>query len=152
MAIFTQPQTAVLHCCYPACEAPVTDQMDQMPLCTHHCLKVYKRVASKLEPEQLHAWLKTKVRANPVPSKESPMGFVYVIRLGDRVKIGHSLNPTQRFKQLPLEEVLAITRGSSSDEKAAHRQFAHLRTTGEWFKAEPELLGWAKNLPRHRTA
>jgi hypothetical protein len=148
MTIFARPHEVVLHCCFPECHAPVTDQLERMPLCTAHCLTVHRRVAKRLAPEEIQKWLASrgqfKMPAMPSPSAR---GYVYFIRLGNRVKIGYSRNPVERFKDLPVEEVLAIIPGSEVDERTNLLRFAHLRITGEWFKAAPELLKYAESLP-----
>lgn len=147
MSRFAQPGWRVNSCCFPDCEKIVSDQV-ALPLCTGHCLVVYNRVTTKLAPREIQTWLagRGQFKLPPLPDP-STLGYVYFVRLGNRVKIGYSRNPAERFKEVPLEEVLTITPGSQDDERAAHIRFAHLRTTGEWFKAEPELLKYAKSLP-----
>jgi len=71
---------------------------------------------------------------------------VYFMRYRDRVKIGYSIEPQTRIKAHPYDEVLAIVPGGTADEKRYHRKFAHLRENGEWFRAEPELLEYARSL------
>lgn len=66
---------------------------------------------------------------------------VYYIRYRDRIKIGTSTNPRQRFASLPIDELLAFERGDRLVEHRRHEQFAHLRLgTGEWFAPGDELL------------
>lgn len=73
------------------------------------------------------------------------IGWVYFARAGDSLKIGYSADPEARVKQLqtgcPMEIALAgKIFGSEESEALWHRTFAKYRTTGEWFKADPELL------------
>lgn len=76
------------------------------------------------------------------PHGESPDGelprprldVVYYLRLGERVKIGTTTNPRQRFAALPHEEVLAFERGDRRLERRRHLEFAAERGgSSEWF-------------------
>lgn len=73
--------------------------------------------------------------------------YVYVIRSGNSVKIGRSLDPSARLKDLqttharPLELIAAVP-SHAMLEGAIHRRFARLRTRedGEWFHLEQDLI------------
>lgn len=72
---------------------------------------------------------------------------VYFIRAQNSglIKIGHSIQPEKRLKQLQTGsgdhlEILSTIPGGSSKEAALHRQFASLNHRGEWFEPDPELL------------
>lgn len=71
---------------------------------------------------------------------------VYYIRIGNRVKIGTSTNLRQRLADLNPEEVMALERGGRTVEMRRHRQFASLRTHGEWFRLEGELAQFIESL------
>lgn len=63
------------------------------------------------------------------------------------VKIGHSADPESRLMQIqPMSpdklSLVLILPGERFAEVELHRRFAHLRSHGEWFKAEPELMAW----------
>lgn len=75
------------------------------------------------------------------------LSVVYYIRLGSRIKIGTSTCVRKRIKTFNPESILGLEPGGISEERARHRQFAHLRTRGEWFRAEPELVEFAASLP-----
>ncbi len=63
---------------------------------------------------------------------------VYYLRHGDRVKIGTTANPRQRFGAIWHEEVLAFERGDRRLEHRRHEQFAADRFAGsEWFRLTP---------------
>ncbi|CAN5274266.1 hypothetical protein BH11ACT3_BH11ACT3_23530 [soil metagenome] len=64
---------------------------------------------------------------------------VYYLRHGDRVKIGTTANPRQRFGALWHDEVLAFERGDRKLEQRRHAQFADDRIgRSEWFRlSEP---------------
>lgn len=71
-------------------------------------------------------------------------GFVYFLRGGDHVKIGHSRDVEKRRAELqtgnPYQlELLAQVPGSPVDERALHKRFAAERVAGEWFRITPEL-------------
>lgn len=59
---------------------------------------------------------------------------VYYLRLGERVKIGTTFAPRQRFAALPHDELLALERGGRELERVRHAEFAADRLgTSEWF-------------------
>lgn len=65
---------------------------------------------------------------------------VYYLRFGDRVKIGTTSNPRQRFAALLHEEVLAFELGDRTVEQRRHVEFADDRLgTSEWFALTPRL-------------
>lgn len=68
-------------------------------------------------------------------------GFVYYLRVGGHYKIGWAKRLEQRLKQYPPDsQVLAVHKGSRSDEAALHRRFAHLTTAGrEWYPLVPDI-------------
>ncbi len=68
------------------------------------------------------------------------INVVYYVRLGERVKIGTTFNPRQRFAALLHEEVLAFERGDRTLEQRRHVEFADDRLgTSEWFALTPRL-------------
>jgi hypothetical protein len=77
------------------------------------------------------------------PDGELPpprVDVVYYLRFGDRVKIGTSANPRQRFGAIRHEEVLAFERGDRRLEQRRHREFAAERAgTSEWFALSEPL-------------
>ena len=72
-------------------------------------------------------------------------GRVYFIRCADAIKIGFSQNPWARLTSLQTAlpskaTLIGHIPGSVELEKALHKRFEHLKTTGEWFKATPEIM------------
>ncbi len=68
------------------------------------------------------------------------LDVVYYLRHGERVKIGTTANPRQRFAAIWNEEVLAFERGDRRLEQRRHEQFAADRFPGsEWFRLTPSL-------------
>ena len=65
---------------------------------------------------------------------------VYYLRHGERVKIGTTANPRQRFAAIWHEQVLAFERGDRTLERQRHEQFAADRFVGsEWFRMSTPL-------------
>lgn len=81
---------------------------------------------------------------------------VYYLRFGDRVKIGTTHNPRQRFAALAAgvagaEEVLAFEFGGRAVERARHAEFAEDRLgTSEWFALSPRLAAHVAQLAESR--
>lgn len=85
---------------------------------------------------------------------------VYLIRCGDRVKIGRSGNPRKRLEQVrrgdgclmddsldPSNAVLIYDMpGHAKEETALHQRFKAYRTVGEWFRIEGELRDYIATL------
>lgn len=79
----------------------------------------------------------------PVPRVD----VVYYLRLGERVKIGTTYAPRQRFAALPHDEVLAFERGGRAVERMRHAEFADDRLgTSEWFALSPRIRAHAAAL------
>lgn len=82
-----------------------------------------------------------EVGALPDPDIPVPrLDVVYYLRLDERVKIGTTFAPRQRFAVLPHDEVLAFERGGRALERQRHAEFADDRLgTSEWFAFSPRL-------------
>jgi len=66
---------------------------------------------------------------------------VYYLRYDDRIKIGTTANPRQRFTAIWHDELLAFERGDRTVERRRHVQFADDRFPGtEWFRSSPALV------------
>lgn len=66
--------------------------------------------------------------------------IVYYLGYADRVKIGTTVNPRQRFAAIRHDDVLAFERGGRVLERARHAQFAEDRYgSSEWFARSPAL-------------
>lgn len=64
---------------------------------------------------------------------------VYYMRLGNRAKIGTSRNLKRRLAAINPEDCMAYELGDRTLEVARHKQFAHLRVSGEWFELADDL-------------
>jgi hypothetical protein len=69
-------------------------------------------------------------------------GFVYYLRVGERLKIGYSVDVKRRMRAYPPgSDLLAVEPGDRALETQRHRQFAGSRTDGrEWFRPTPDIL------------
>jgi len=107
-----------------------------------------------------------EARRNPPPAPE-PMrrdrrteATVYFLRCDGFVKIGYSIDPHMRLRQIrsmdgtlfpggidcAATELLATEHGGFDRERELHKQFKHLRHTGEWFTEAPELTEYINTL------
>ena len=78
---------------------------------------------------------------------------VYYLRLDERVKIGTTFTPRQRFAALPHDEVLAFERGGRGLERQRHAEFADDRLgTSEWFALSPRIRAHVRALAGGRDA
>lgn len=71
---------------------------------------------------------------------------VYYMRIGNRVKIGHTAKLADRVRTIGPEELMAIEPGGYGTEQIRHRQFAELRTHREWFRLEEPLTDFIEQL------
>ena len=86
-------------------------------------------------------------RLSPVPEPLDPEGRsgVYVIRCGERVKIGSAVNVRRRMGELQCAngdrlELLAMLSPKTSTETMWKARFKHLRVRGEWFWFGEQIL------------
>lgn len=144
------------------CTAP-TPEGAPLSLCLHHLLEAHDWVAgeygvtdllpspcafcgSRLGVRYPSGWMCAvcEWRAGEIPPEDataSRVDVVYYLRYRDRIKIGTTANPAQRFAALPHDEVLAFERGDRTREQQRHAQFAALRIPGtEWFETDIGLL------------
>jgi hypothetical protein len=82
-------------------------------------------------------------RHGDIPDDDLPaprVDIVYYLGYRDRVKIGTTLNPRQRFAAIRHDEVLAFERGDRMREQLRHTQFSAERLErSEWFRRSPGL-------------
>jgi hypothetical protein len=86
-----------------------------------------------VEDGDVPAWKKGSREAGDRPA------IVYYIRIGHLVKIGTTIDPSTRFKDLRPNEVLAHEPGGEILEHQRHGQFKPLRARGEYFHPGPAL-------------
>jgi hypothetical protein len=145
-----------MRCCIPGCQVTAADDAP-LPVCERHlavaadwgsrtdgvtdllpspCLACGSRVGVRFRSGWVCAVCEW--RYGEVPDDDEPpprVDVVYYLRHGDRVKIGTTANPRQRFAAIWHEEVLAFERGDRRLERHRHEQFAADRFGGsEWFR------------------
>ncbi len=80
----------------------------------------------------------------PTPEEEG-RGYVYFLRVRDRVKVGFSKRPLMRAQEMrtalsaPIDFFLMIP-GRRTEEKAVHARLAAYRQSGEWFTPAAPVL------------
>jgi hypothetical protein len=89
-------------------------------------------------------------RAGDTVDDELPpprVDVVYYLAYDERIKIGTSGNPRQRFAAIWHDRVLAFERGDRALEQRRHREFAADRLDrSEWFSRSPALLAHVEEL------
>jgi hypothetical protein len=81
-------------------------------------------------------------RVGDVVDDELPpprVDVVYYLRYGDRVKIGTTANPRQRFAAIWHDQLLAFELGDRRLEQRRHAEFTADRLGGEWFRLSDPL-------------
>lgn len=97
--------------------------------------------------------------------EQAPESYVYFIQCGDFIKIGCSATPEERVDQLRRggkaerptvwegnPYLLGYFPGGLREESEQHKRWSHLRDRGEWFKAEEELVAFAKEIRSQQAA
>ncbi|MER7517795.1 hypothetical protein [Streptomyces sp. NPDC126499] len=74
--------------------------------------------------------------------------WVYYVRCGHLVKIGTTVDLATRFMAIRPNEVLALEPGSLILEGERHREFSHLRASGEYFHPGADLQKHIETLRR----
>lgn len=78
------------------------------------------------------------------------VGYVYFVKMGTFVKIGHTMDVAARMKTIqtscPAEiHLLRIERGTVEIERDFHRRFRRYRTNGEWFAIQGTLATFLRD-------
>lgn len=81
--------------------------------------------------------------------------WTYFIRDAEGIKIGRSIYPLGRMKNFQAGngskmELLIAVPSSELSEPQAHWKFQHLRTHGEWFRPEQDLLDFIVAMKRQK--
>lgn len=104
----------------------------------------------KTDELQPQTGMHVKFKSPKSPAILLPGDFlvIYFVRSPamNAIKIGVAGDPLSRIRDLQVGcpdayELLGTIEGGRLKEQELHRQFAHLRILGEWFRAEKELLG-----------
>jgi hypothetical protein len=83
-----------------------------------------------------------RYEAEKVALRQDREGFVYYLRVGERIKIGYSVDVKRRMRAYPPGcELLAVEPGDRDQERQRHQQFAGSRTDGrEWFRPTSDIF------------
>jgi hypothetical protein len=97
--------------------------------------------------DMVGAYLEPAMRAMEDAIARRNGSSVYFADAGGQIKIGWSRKVAARLAQLqtgsasPIK-LLGTIPGGRGTERRLHERFAHLRLSGEWFVAAPELLAY----------
>jgi hypothetical protein len=110
---------------------------------------------TELQPErerdfEQKAALEAALRGSPTYGLRHVDERVYYMRMGNRCKIGYTTNLRSRVATINPEELLGWEPGSRKLEQERHKQFADLRTHGEWFRYEGPLVEHVEQLRASR--
>lgn len=157
----------VTRCAWPGCRDPLSYPMSPQRLdkrygilCETHALDVAMAVIDEQKArhlterffevqttkqavrsaEERGAW--ERHEAAKAELRQDREGFVYFLRVGERIKIGYSADVKARMRAYPPgSELLAVEPGDRDLETQRHQQFAGSRTDGrEWFRPAPDIL------------
>ena len=122
------------------CTAMISNRFHRagIMICQEHALQTWATV------EQMNA-SGPPIREEPKPKPQSNWkfeGYVYYIRVGDLVKIGHTIDLDRRLATYPPGmEILKIREGNRALEHSEHIRFSeHLSDGREWFQANDRVL------------
>lgn len=139
-------------CCWPGCESPILILEIDWHLCFSHSSRAYETVVHirtgipfdqplpAAELKQARKDARTQTR-NQQKAATGSTGWVYYVRVGERIKIGYSANVKQRLTTYPPGSLLlAVEPGTRAMESTRHKQFFHLLDAArEWFRQDDEL-------------
>lgn len=116
-------------------------------------LRIIERWRNETKTKLRFIWLHEKAIAAELAKVPSLPGwcYLYVIIGIDCAKIGRSLNPRQRLRELQAGhdtdlELVAAVPCHDSLEAALHERFKHLKRKGEWFALTEELAQFIADL------
>ena len=114
---------------------------DQLLCCIPHCRHLQKAWAAY----QIVAGLAVAPEERIDPDRDTQSlkakGTVYVIRVGELIKIGWTSQPKRRMRDLQPDAILAYKAGTRHDELRLHAKcIDHLAKGREWFHANDEML------------
>lgn len=135
-------------CVWPGCDTPHL-MIRVGALCWEHAELVADAVNESRVPVATRAKANAAIRrrneaegrARRAASRGQQPGWVYYLRIGDRVKIGYSVDVKERMRAYPPgSHLLAVHPGTKQLETEMHQRFAGSRAAGrEWFRETPDL-------------
>lgn len=115
--------------------------------------KPFKRKVSA----EIDAAIRASVPENILAADSDCGTYVYFMKAGNTVKIGHSKNPRERAKSLQTSrheqiEILYTVSGGRITERYFHNKFAKCRLHGEWFQYGSRIALFLAGLPYEESA
>ena len=152
-----KPEESALQseCCSPECEAtPVAGMPLGIPLCRDCMRSILERSLAYVREAKSRSILRNqKLLPGPVRDSGEPHEeVVYYVRFQNLIKIGYTGNLAQRMQNVPHHKVLAVEPGGPDLESDRHKQFAHHREIGEWFRPGDDLIEHIKAVRAKRVA
>ena len=94
-----------------------------------------------------------KAKRNLPSAAKSHRGYVYVLKSGYFIKIGHSTDPKERVRNITTStpgpcKMLFCFQGGPQVERALHAEFAACHYRGEWFFLCGKLKGFVEAFER----
>lgn len=133
------------RCTWQLCLNDATDRYD-LPFCQEHILHVWSIVERDMREagmtlEKYDQQQTAERQRRERHMKESVGGFIYFLKVGDYIKIGHTLDLARRIRQYPPNSrLLGHHHGDREDEQELHRTFAAFLQSGrEWYMDVPEI-------------
>lgn len=142
-------------CLLPGCEAMTIKLAGRsLGICDLHAMPVAHWWAISVDENQqmmLNAGVladrlhreraEKKAEERRAETRRTTPGWIYYIQVGERIKIGYSVDPRQRLRQYPPDTpLLALHPGTMQLESEIHSQFTGSRIAGrEWFLDTPEI-------------
>lgn len=144
---------AVRVCVHPLCEsAPAKAFGPHMVLCRGHAFDLWaamddRQAATPMMTEhQLRREFRERAadlkRQQDSESAAIAPGWIYYVRVDERIKIGFSSDVRRRMRAYPPHsELLAVHPGTPTLEREIHREFrGHLAQGREWFRPDEPLM------------
>lgn len=147
----------------PCTAQAVTIARKFLPLCKYHQARLladFRRERNASYQKGVSFHIDGMVEQHRAEQATRDSATVYFIRAGHRIKIGVSQDPKRRLSAIrtggsaarPIgldtsnARLIATEPGGPQRERELHRQFAHVRETGEWFRSCPELTSYINSL------
>lgn len=136
----------VEFCVWPECDrSPDLRHLDlSFPLCIQHICQAARLWQIEQDRRLLRRASEREryIKRDRQARRLKPEGgWIYYLRVGERVKIGHTTNLDQRLAAYPPDSVLlALHPGTRAREKQLHEQFSVLKRLGrEWYAPHPAI-------------
>lgn len=142
--------TGRLHAEGDLCGAAASERIGDADFCLYHYQRALEWFHKRIEDRPERREQAERVAAEKERLLAEARSIVYFLRSEQTalIKIGTSTRYRSRLTQLqsehgPLRLLLAVP-GMRAREAELHAAFAAQRVSGEWFRAERELLLWIK--------